>query len=379
MKKQSKSLKSKTKEASKNISCPVIKGKVLGVNVYRGYLKLSALSQISEADIYDKKSNPKGTQRDLKTKHAKDAYEYVKNADFGFWPEVFLCARKNNILTFEALSDSYPQVGVLEFDIETILKSGDVLISRVDGNHRLHFGNSNEKGYKPIDKEVSFCIAYNLSLEEEIKLFKDINQNQKPMNTSHLDGIEVRLSAEEELKRRQPDLYIAQKLGTDKSSPFFDRVYDGGKKPQGSDMPLRSIKTGIKYMFSRSKQLPRLDDTDGQFKVIKNYFNAVKSWCPEAWSKPKEYLMLRGVGFWAVCYLGAEVIDRGLVNGEFNKKNFLDILKSGKSWDWSNKGDFKGYSGAQGAQEIAKKIARHLEDKSQMSTDELLKKIMSSS
>lgn len=358
------------------IKCPVIRGTVLGVKVYRGYLKLNQLSSISKADIYDSKKNPKGTQRDLSLKHAKEAFEYIKATDLGFWPEVFLCARNKKALTFKPLLDSNPDIGILEIDIDQINAEKKISISRVDGNHRLHFGDGKEKGYSIIDKDVSFCLAFDLSLEEEIKLFKDINKNQKPMNTSHLDGIDIRLSPEDVLKKRNPELYISQKLNTDKNSPFHQRIFDGGKKTTGVDIPLRAMKSGIQYMFSHSTQLPRLDNTDAQLRVIINYFNAVKKWLPEAWSKPKEFIALRGVGLWAICYLGAQVIDRGLLNGTFDEKAFLKILNSGKQWDWSNKGDFKGMSGAQGAKEISNKVARHLKDPNQLSTEELLNKIM---
>ncbi|MFC5684258.1 DGQHR domain-containing protein [Flavobacterium sp. MAHUQ-51] len=359
-----------------NIKCPAIKGKVLGVKVYRGYLKLSDLSYLSKADVYDAKNNPTGTQRDLSPKHAREAYEYVKNTDLGFWPEIFLCARNNSVISFKPVSEEYSEIGILEFDVNKIIASNAILLSRVDGNHRLHFGNTEGKVFSKIEKEVSFCIAFDLTREEEIKLFKDINKNQKPMNTSHLDGIDVRLSPEEELKRRQPELFIGKKLGTDSDSPFYERIYDGGKKPIGVDIPLRAIKTGLQYMFSKSTQLSRLDNTDAQYIVIKNYFKAVKQWTPDSWTKPKDFLTLRGVGLWSICYLGAQVIDRGLINSKFDTQTFLDILNSGKEWDWSNKGDFKGYSGAQGAQEISNKIARHLKDTNQISTQDLLKEIM---
>jgi DGQHR domain-containing protein len=363
------------KSTDKNIKCAAVKGKVLGVKVFRGFLKLSEISSISKADIYDAIKNPQGTQRDLSPKHAKEAYEYVKNSDFGFWPEVFLCARDNSVLNFKPLSEEYPEIGVLEIDVSKIYDTKKILLSRVDGNHRLHYGNSAEKGFLKIEKDVSFCIAFDLTREEEIKLFKDINKNQKPMNTSHLDGIDVRLSPEDELKRRQPELFIGKELNTDKTSPFYQRIYDGGKKPAGVDIPIRAIKTGLQYMYSRSTQLHRLNDADAQYIVIKNYFNAIKKWIPDAWSEPKDFIALRGVGLWALCYLGSQVIDRGLLNGKFDEETFLDILNSGKEWDWSNKGDFKGFSGAQGAQEISNKIARHLKNTNQISTEELLREI----
>ena len=245
------------KSKKTTLKCAVVRAKVLGVRVYRGFANLADLADVPKADIYDQQKNPRGTQRDLNAAHARQAYEYVKNGDLGFWPEVFLCARKRDVITFYPSQES-PDLGVLEIDLKAIERSGTISISRVDGNHRLHYGDGKQSGYSRIEKLVSFCLAYGLSREEEIQLFKDINDNQRRMNTSHLDRIEVRLTPEEELKSRNPELYIAQQLGRDSKSPFHGRVYEGGKKLVGVDIPLRGLKTGIEYMLSRSTQLPHL-------------------------------------------------------------------------------------------------------------------------
>lgn len=368
--------KKKKAAAVPNLTIPVVRGKVLGVSVYRGFTNLADLALFSKADIYDSQNNPTGMQRDLSVSHAKDAYEYVKTRELGFWPEVFLCARLKSAVTFKPLSDEESDVGMLEIEVSKILQSSSIAVSRIDGNHRLHFADGKSDGYPKIEKLVSFCLAYDLSRNDEIQLFKDINKNQKPMNTSHLDGIDVRLTPEEQLKRRQPELYIAEKLGSDSVSPLHERVYRGGKKPVGVDVPLRAIKTGIEYMLSRSTQLPHLEDAEAQYRVIRNYFSAVKKWQPDAWSNPKDYIVLRGAGLWAICFIGAQVIDRALQQGNFATSDMLNILKSGKEWDWSNAGDFKGYSGRGGALEISKMVCRKLEDSNRMSTSELLKKIM---
>jgi DGQHR domain-containing protein len=365
-----------TKDVAKTLTCPAVRAKVLGVNVYRGFANLCNLADVSRADIYDQQKNPKGTQRDLSPTHARDAYEYVKTKDLGFWPEVFLCARKNDVVTFRPVSQELPNLGILEIDITAAKKSQSIAISRVDGNHRLHFGDGAETGYSRIDKLVSFCLAYDLSRDEEIQLFKDINKNQKPMNTSHLDGIEVRLTPEEELKRRNPDLYIAQRLHRDPKSPLHGRIYEGGKKPVGVDIPLRGLRTGIEYMLTRSTQLPRLADAEAQYRVIRNYFNAVKQWQPKAWASPKEYILLRGSGLWAICFIGSQVIDRALMQDQFNARHMLTILRSGKDWDWSRKGDFIGLGGRAGALEISNRVTRKLQDDSRMSTNQLFDKIM---
>lgn len=360
----------------KTMICPAVRAKVLGVKVYRGFANLCDLADVSRADIYDQKNNPQGTQRDLSPAHARDAYEYVKTRDFGFWPEVFICARKKDVVTFRPLSQEIPDLGILEIDMEAGTKGEAIAISRVDGNHRLHYGDGRKTGYSRVEKLVSFCLAYDLTREEEIQLFKDINKNQKPMNTSHLDGIEVRLTPEEELKRRNPELYIAQRLHRDSQSPLHGRVYEGGKKPVGVDIPLRGLKTGIQYMLSRSTQLPRLADAEAQYRVIRNYLTAVKQWQPKAWATPKEYILLRGAGLWAIFFVGAQVIDRALMQDSFDSKHMLAILKSGKDWDWGRKGDFVGLSGRAGALEISNRVARKLQDATGMSTKQLFDKIM---
>jgi DGQHR domain-containing protein len=365
------------KRKKKILRSPAVRARVFGVNVYRGFANLADLADASRADIYDQKTNPEGTQRDLSAKHARDAYEYAKTRDLGFWPEVFLCARRKDVVTFYPVSPELPDLGRLEIDLARVKKSGPMAISRVDGNHRLEYGNGKQSGYSRISKLISFCMAYDLSREEEIQLFKDINDNQKRMNTSHLDRIQVQLTSEEELKHRNPELYIAQRLGHDSSSPFHGRVFEGGAKLVGVDVPLRGLKTGIEYMLSRSTQLPHLEDAEAQYRVIRNYFKAVKKWQPKPWRSPKEYIMLRGSGLWAICFIGAQVMDRTLLQGEYKASSMLAILRSGKNWDWGKKGDFKGLGGRAGALEISKRVTRKLQDAGGMSTKKLFDRIMS--
>ncbi len=364
------------KSKNTDLKLSVVRAKVLGVKVYRGFANLSDLADISKADIYDQQKNPKGTQRDLNPPHARAAYEYVRNRELGFWPEVFLCARKKDAITFYPVSPEMPDLGILQIDIRAVNKSTDIAISRVDGNHRLHYGDGKQSGYARVEKLVSFCLSYDLTREEEIQLFRDINDNQRRMNTSHLDGIEVRLTPAEELKHRSPELYISQRLSHDSASPLHGRIFEGGKKPVGVDIPLRGLKTGIEYMLSRSTQLPHLEDAEAQYRVIRNYFDAVKKWQPKAWDSPRDYIMLRGSGLWAICFIGAQVIDRALLQDEYKAAEMLAILRSGKDWDWGKKGDFKGLGGRAGALEISNLVTKKLRDENRMSTKQLFDKIM---
>ena len=203
------------------LSVPAIKAHVLGVDVVRGYARLCDLAAISYADVYDAKTNPTGTQRDLNAKHARDAYEYIQREDVAFWPEIFLALRDKDVFSFQILDKSTGH-GLAKFNIRKIENSEQIDISRIDGNHRLHFADGKSEGYPAITKTVSFCLAIDIDLDTEIKLFRDINNNQRRMNTSHLDNIKLRLDTEDAIAKKDPTLYIANRLDPTTTALFLD-------------------------------------------------------------------------------------------------------------------------------------------------------------
>lgn len=357
------------------LELPVMRGQVLGVTVLRGYAKICDLASMSKADVYDQTANPTGTQRDLSPKHAREAYEYVKNRDLAFWPEVLLCARIREAVTYVP-SEHNEDIGTLWIHLDVAANPDRIAISRVDGNHRLHYADGSQRGFPPIERTVSFCLAYDLSLEQEITLFRDINDNQRRMNTSHLDNIEARLTSQECLKRAEPELYIARQLGRDEHSALYGRVYEGGRRTSGQHIPLRSLKSGIRYMLSRPTKLTAIKDADAQYRLVSNYFHAVKRWQPRAWEHPGQYLVLRGAGLWGICFIGAEVIDRVLTRGKFGVQDMHEILESGAQWDWSNTGDFQGLAGRGGAVKICDQVTADLRDESGVSLKDLHRAIM---
>ena len=357
------------------IKINVMRNEVLGIDVVRGFAPLSLLARISKADIFDERSNPMGTQRDLSPKHAREAYEYARNTTRGYWPEVFLCLRDASVSSYV---EKRSGIGVLTIYEDQIVASDKILVSRVDGNHRLHLADGRTDGVPPLERTVSFCLAMGLNQLEEISIFKDINNNQNSMDTSHLDKIELRLSGEEAIKGRDPALFIASKLADDDDSVLRGYIYQGGKRPPGTFIPLRTLHTGIEYMLSRQTRLTAIGGVDAQVVVIKDYFRGRKEWQPEAFSQPRDYLLLRGAGLWGGCFLGADVIDRALAAKEFSTEAMTAILKSGKHWDWSRNGEFSGLSGRGGAVKIADQIIRDLKDEHGVTMKDLLSEILKS-
>ncbi|MGE3779093.1 MAG: DGQHR domain-containing protein [Pirellulaceae bacterium] len=346
---------------------------VLGVKVYRGYAPLHILAKLSRADIYDQKKNPKGTQRDLNVKHARDAYTYVSSKGMGFWPEIVLSCRDDSVLVIEEGNKN--RASKISLDVKTLYLGKNVKISRVDGNHRLHFAAGDYYGFPPIDQLVSFCLATGLSRDQEISLFKDINNNQRKMNTSHLETIVANLTPEQLLMQTDLPLYVANQLGKDPESPFVDKVYKGGKKRSGSMIPLKTLKTGVEYMLSRTARVASIPDAHAKYKLIRNYWRAVKEWIPHAWEEPQKYLALRGAGLWALCFLAAEVCDRVIVKNQFSQADMLAVLRSGPDRDWSKSGEFEGLSGRGGAAKICEMIVRELADEHGITMSTLAQRI----
>src|SRR5579885_675278 len=75
-------------------------GRNLNLLVLRGFAPLDVLAEISAPDVYDQVANKTGTQRDLKSKHAEECYNYAIGAlmlapedEPRVFPEIVLNAR----------------------------------------------------------------------------------------------------------------------------------------------------------------------------------------------------------------------------------------------------------------------------------------------
>src|SRR6185369_12365334 len=129
----------KTDSGPKLSAFHVIVGYCLGYEAYRGFAPLSELSRISKADIFDQDSNRLGTQRNLSVQHARKAYEYVSGTERAFYPEMILNVRDKSYVSFSPLQgDGDVQFGTFIFTKDPT-KAGKVIVSRLDGNHRLWF------------------------------------------------------------------------------------------------------------------------------------------------------------------------------------------------------------------------------------------------
>jgi len=359
----------------------VIKGQCLGYTVYRGVAPLRDLASISRADIFDQKDNRTGTQRNLKSQHARKAYDYVVDKVSAFYPEIILNIRDSSFVQYTPESDKgNVSFGVLRF-VKDPKSSQSIVVSRLDGNHRLWFVDGREKVMPPVTRPASFCILMICNLNEEIELFRDINDNQMGMNTSHLQNITARLLGEKALKVKDPPLYIVQKLQKEKTSPFCGRIHEGGKVVRSAMIPgltIANLRNAVRDMLSRSAKLSQFPDADAQYKVIENFWIAVRRWLPDAWKRPKEYIIFKGVGLSAISYLGVEIIDRCLWKARYETTDMLDYLRQLSDIDILQKSGSLPYASRGGGRKLANDLIKDLEEEGEVSLTKLQKQILGS-
>lgn len=357
----------------------VILGTCLGVKAYRGFGRLSDLATISRADIFDQVNNRHGTQRNLSVTHARKAYEYVADNEKAFYPEIILNIRDDsyiNLSTIECQNGS--GFAVLSF-IKDPNASQQIIVSRLDGNHRLWFADGHDKSFEPVERTVSFCFVLLPKIEDELELFRDINDNQMGMNTSHLENITARLLGEKALKVKNPAAYIVQRLQKDPESPLRDKIHEGGIIRKGatlSGLTIANLTLAVKDMLTRSAKLSQFPDTDAQFEVIKNYWKAVQKWLPDAWKHPRDYIIFKGVGLYATSYVGIEVIDRCLMKGKYEPDDMLVYLKQIPNTTLISTKTGLAYAGRGGGRKMANDIIANLEEQGEVSLNRLQKMIL---
>lgn len=357
----------------KEVELVAYKAKNLDTICFRGSAPLAHLALISQPDIFDQVTNPKGLQRDLSPKHASEAYEYVhRQRDQEFpraFPEVVLNVRDKRVLKTEEVNGS--SIVKLQFALPE-MKEGKVSVSRVDGNHRLYYAAGDDRR-DPLLTEIPFQIHVGLTQDQERSLFVDINSNQKGLSSSHLAVMQNRLSPDEIEIRDHLDRWIASKLSRDPESPWHGMIHEGGSKRGTRQQGLTrlvnfaSIQGGVSKLLSKSQYIHDLGDAQLQYVVLRNYWQAVKMVFSEEWANPKDYLLLKNIGVWSLSILAASIIDRCMPLGRVDVKDFARYLKQARSrFDWNKEATGEravvGMSGNKAALIIAAAMAEELTD-----------------
>lgn len=238
-------------------------------------------------------------QRIIKKNRLRQVREFVE--DGGYFPNSI-------IISIEA-----PKKG-LKFDIkpgseDSIAQLGILHLPKkycsayiIDGQHRLY-------GYSGTDyartNTIPVVAFENLDKEEQIRLFMDINENQKavPKNLRNTLSADLLWSSDNYSDRRKAlRLRIAELLGEDQASPLYGHVLVGeNKKSAYRCVTMDSIERGLKAgkllsVFDRDNHLQSMGlldseqpDNDYAFSKVSSYiyasFNYIKERLTAEWEQ----------------------------------------------------------------------------------------------
>jgi len=197
-----------------------------------------------------KDDGDKGFQRLLSEKRAKEIAKYLDN---------------NKGVIPSAIIVSAQPVAKIEFDESSYklrLERAQNSLLVLDGQHRLYGMKSAQKDY-----DIPVVIFTELTTQEEIRQFIDINTTQKGVPTALILDIKGPAGTETKIEERQRDLF--DKLNR-------DSVLAGEMLPSESKtgkISRTSFNSATKSIYESG---PLSDKNDEQiFKAVKNYLEAI--------------------------------------------------------------------------------------------------------
>ncbi len=277
---------------------PAIEGKMGGHTYYSFSIEPEKLLKIGYV-LHRNKANKKlmpTYQRLIKRARLNSVQEFVE--DGGFFPNSIIInidsARRK--LRFDQsnshIDNTLSKIGVLYLP----KKYRSAFI--IDGQHRIYgYANSEYKNKNSIPV-VAFV---NLDRKDQVKLFMQINENQKAVpknlrNTLNSDLLWNSDNLNDQVKALK--LQLAQDLGEEKSSPLYDRIIVGeNPKTAIRCITIDTLKIGFdrsNFFGQFSKNAIKEDGTfykgnndetyDKFFPFIQECFRLVKNGIPEEWS-----------------------------------------------------------------------------------------------
>ena len=253
----------------------------------------------------------KGFQRVLNESRAASIAKYLEDEHGQIPSPLILSAKNEAAFSFRS--------GKVSFE-----KLANVFLV-LDGQHRL-FGLS--KLQTPLDTPV--VIFSNLSIQEEVGLFIDINTNQRGVSTSLL--LDIQALRGDEAGKEAENRRIFDLINADSPLAGF---LSGAKSARGKI----SRKTFYDFIgpIHDSIYLENLN-TDGKYKGMRNYLQACSQLLVAAQSQRQK--LSNSIVFKAFMTLFPEILERCYKRHEnFKQDSFYDVLLPASSLD------FDGYTG----------------------------------
>ena len=380
---------------------PCVLGENLNLLCARGFAPLIEIAVVSAPDVLDQVTNPEGTQRPVQPARAKKAFIYASESlesepltDPRAFTEVLLNIRDMDVVECFDYDTDEPvsltsmthrnQIKARSLGIRVDLKKLSFpipshrtpKISRFDGNHRLTgmdleieaVVKAAEIGVSIKTPSIPYSIFFGLSKRQEEKLFLKINKEQKgvsPAITEH-QSRKAFLELPEEDQKRDPLTWVAIRL-SGPGGAFENIVFEGGSKDglkkdrerrvminnnAVTDLVNTMFNAAPEKMFDRLVKKP-----DYLFRLVNNYWLAVREVFPEAWTNKTDYILFQTVGRLALAKFWGYIIDEVMEEKSSSIEVFEAFLESIRENGFSlEKSQYKGIAGLAGVMAIYGRI-----------------------
>ncbi len=309
---------------------PAVRGK-MGGHIYYSFatepenlLKIGYVLHRNKANV-----NMMPTyQRLIKKSRLKAVTEFINNG--GYFPNSIVISIDAKNCNFDPantqVSSTISDVGILHLPKK--YKSAYI----IDGQHRLYGYTFSEFKNKNTIPVVAFV---NLTREEQVQLFMQINENQKSVPKSLRETLNADLKWTSDLLIEQFDALssrIAIFLGEDRNSALYDRVWIG---EDVRDLTQNNIKLALKrgYYFGKVNKtkieelgLIYTGNIDLAFEKLKNifllYFDYLHDNLNNEWNNEKESIVLSNNGIYGLILILSDILLY------INNNGIIDVRKS---------------------------------------------------
>lgn len=278
---------------------PAIQGKMGGYTYYSFSIQPEVLLKIGYV-LHRSEANEDMMptyQRIIKKARLKSVHDFIENK--GFFPNSLLISiDTKRPLRFD-LADKQGADGIAKLGILHLPNRYRTAFI-IDGQHRL-YGYSDSKYAKT--NSIPVVAFENMDQKEQVKLFMEINENQKAVsknlrNTLNADLLWV--SDDPSERREALRSRLAQALGDNIASPLKDRVIIGEDQADEIrcitlEMICSAIKdTSFLSKYNKDGSLAKIgyldtDNSEKTIKVLQKYvfgcFNYLRELLPEEWEK----------------------------------------------------------------------------------------------
>lgn len=343
--------------------------------LYVSHINAHELYLMSESDIIKlSKQNQsyEGIQREINPDKVKYIKDYLTSVDATMPNSIIL-----NITNDKIVSKSEEFI--------TIKQTKDTF-TIIDGQHRLKGFENNKINF---DLSISFFI--DLPKEDQSRVFVTINSEQTKVDPS------ISFYQESKEKYCTPRKMVADlsiMFAKDLDSPWKNKIKLIGKKDELSENAAISLSAFaqriLNYIYNDKKNFnilrnqiistanhsPNLDDSDlygGSFlweffctqddsslyKILLNYFNALKSIFESDWES-KGSILTKTTGYNAVMDLFEKLYKEGYESGTLNEEFFYNKLKPLKELDNTINSETYGASGGKASRDLYKVLLSKL-------------------